>query len=142
MPGVVRTTLSFADLRRDGIGATLRVSLSDTPESELITAREILAVLGLRRGGVRIVSCPRCGRSGFDVHGFLAGAQSRLMALPKDITIAVMGCVVNGPGEARHADIGITGSGGRVILFKHGEILRTVNESEAADAFWEEIEKL
>lgn len=142
IPGIVRSTLAFSDLLREGIGNTLRVSLSDSPESEVVTAREILSVLGLRREGVKIISCPRCGRSGFDVHGFLGKVQGRLMALKKDVTVAVMGCVVNGPGEARHADLGITGSGNRVIIFRHGKVARTVEESEALAAFLEELEGL
>ncbi len=142
IPGIVKSALALADLLRDRIGATIRVSLSDSSEAELYTGREILSVLGLRRGGVRLVSCPRCGRAGFDVHGFLAKNQDRLMRLSRDITVAVMGCVVNGPGEARNADIGITGAGGRVILFKRGEILKTLDEAEAEEAFWEELEKL
>ncbi len=142
IPGIVRSTLAFSDLLREGIGDTVRVSLSDSPESEVITAREILAVLGKRTGGVRIVSCPRCGRSGFDVHGFLKRMQPMLMALKKDVTVAVMGCVVNGPGEARHADIGITGTGNKVIIFRHGDIVRTVTSAEAERAFIEELEGL
>jgi (E)-4-hydroxy-3-methylbut-2-enyl-diphosphate synthase len=142
IPGIVRSTLALGELLREGIGSTVRVSLSDSPAAEVLTAREILQALGKRRGGVRIVSCPRCGRSGFDVHGFLQKMQDRLMVMRKDLTVAVMGCVVNGPGEARHADIGITGSGNRVIIFKHGEIVRTVENSAALSAFIEELEDL
>ena len=142
IPGIVRSTMAFTDLLRADIGNTVRVSLSDTPEAEVITAREILSALGKRKGGVRIVSCPRCGRSGFDVHGFLKRMQPRLFALRKDLTVAVMGCVVNGPGEARHADLGITGTGNKVIIFKHGEIVRTISDTEAAAAFIEELEGL
>jgi (E)-4-hydroxy-3-methylbut-2-enyl-diphosphate synthase len=139
IPGVVRSTLAFSSLLGEGIGNTLRVSLSDTPEAEVITAREILSALGLRKKGIRLVSCPRCGRSGFDVHGFLSKTQNRLMALDKNLTVAVMGCVVNGPGEARHADIGITGAGNRVMIFRHGESVRTVAEEDAVEAFFAEL---
>jgi (E)-4-hydroxy-3-methylbut-2-enyl-diphosphate synthase len=142
IPGIVRSTLAFSELLRAGIGSTLRVSLSDTPEAEVITAREILSALGLRKKGIRIVSCPRCGRAGFDVHGFVAKTQNRLMALDKNLTVAVMGCVVNGPGEARHADIGITGAGNKVMIFKHGELARTIAEDEALEAFFAELEAL
>jgi (E)-4-hydroxy-3-methylbut-2-enyl-diphosphate synthase len=142
IPGVVRSTLAFSSLLRDGIGNTLRVSLSDTPEAEVITAREILAALGMRVKGIRLVSCPRCGRAGFDVHGFLALAQNRLMSLDKNLTVAVMGCAVNGPGEARHADIGITGAGNKVMIFKHGELARTVAEENALEVFFAELEAL
>jgi (E)-4-hydroxy-3-methylbut-2-enyl-diphosphate synthase len=142
IPGIVRSTIAFTDLLREDIGNTVRVSLSDSPESEIITAREILSALGKRRGGARIVSCPRCGRSGFNVHGFLEKLGDRLHTEKKEITVAVMGCVVNGPGEAKHADLGITGSGNKVIIFKHGEIVRTVTEDEAYGAFLEELDKL
>jgi (E)-4-hydroxy-3-methylbut-2-enyl-diphosphate synthase len=142
IPGVVRSTLAFSGLLRAGIGSTVRVSLSDSPDAEVITAREILSALGLRKKGIRIVSCPRCGRAGFDVHGFVAKTQNRLMALDKNLTVAVMGCVVNGPGEARHADIGITGAGNKVMIFKHGELARTIPEDEALEVFFTELEAL
>lgn len=125
--GVVKSTLAFAHLLTKGIGSTIRVSLSDTPESEVITAREILREIGKREGGVQIVSCPRCGRNGFDVHGFVKRWQPTLASLKKDITVAVMGCVVNGPGEGKHADIGITGTGDSVIIFKKGKVVRTIH---------------
>lgn len=125
--GVVKSTLAFSHLLNENIGSTIRVSLSDTPENEVITAKEILRECGKRTGGVQIVSCPRCGRNGFDVHGFVKRWQSELCAMNKDITVAVMGCVVNGPGEGKHADIGITGTGDSVIIFKKGEIVRTIH---------------
>jgi (E)-4-hydroxy-3-methylbut-2-enyl-diphosphate synthase len=140
IPGIVRSTLAFSSLLAEGIGNTLRVSLSDTPEAEVITAREILSALGLRKKGVRLISCPRCGRSGFDVHGFLAKTQGKLMALDKNLTVAVMGCVVNGPGEARHADIGITGAGNKVMIFRRGQPVRTVAEEEAIEVFFAELD--
>jgi (E)-4-hydroxy-3-methylbut-2-enyl-diphosphate synthase len=144
--GVVKSTLAFSRLLSEGIGSTVRVSLSDSMENEVIAGREILAECGKRSGGVRIVSCPRCGRNGFDVHGFVSRWQTELMSLDKDITVAVMGCVVNGPGEGKHADIGITGAGDSVLIFRHGEIVRTVSVADgfaAADqAFREELAKL
>ena len=95
---------------------------------------------------VCIVSCPRCGRNGFDVHGFVSRWQTELLSLNRDITVAVMGCVVNGPGEGKHADIGITGAGDSVLIFRRGEIVRTVSVADgfaAADqAFREELAKL
>jgi (E)-4-hydroxy-3-methylbut-2-enyl-diphosphate synthase len=142
IPGIVRSVLAFSALLRDGIGSTLRVSLSDAPEAEVITAREILSALGLRENALRIVSCPRCGRAGFDVHGFLVRAQDRLMAVQENLTVAVMGCVVNGPGEARHADLGITGTGDKVIIFKRGELVRTVSDTEALEVFFSELDSL
>lgn len=147
--GVVKSTLAFSHLLQEGIGSTIRVSLSSTPENEVIAAREILRENGCRSGGIKIVSCPRCGRNGFDVHGFVNRWQNRLMSIDKDITVAVMGCVVNGPGEGKHADIGITGAGDSVIIFKKGKIVKTIKESnvqkliELADnSFMEELKSL
>ncbi len=141
IPGIVKSTLAFARLLERGIGSTVRVSLSDSPASEVIAGKEILASLGLRSKGVNIVSCPRCGRSTFDVHAFLRKAEGWLHSLNRDITVAVMGCAVNGPGEASHADVGITGSGNAVIIFRGGKVVRRVSEDEAFDAFREEVEK-
>ncbi|MDR1900821.1 MAG: (E)-4-hydroxy-3-methylbut-2-enyl-diphosphate synthase [Treponema sp.] len=164
--GVSRSTAALLPLLCDGIGDTIRVSLSDTMEREVIAAREILSAAeetagegvmpckpeaaGIRGGGrrlsgkkgVSIISCPRCGRNSFDTHGFTEKWQSALYALDKDITVAVMGCAVNGPGEARHADLGITGAGDKVLLFRKGVLLRTIAASGADEAFGEELEKL
>lgn len=140
--GVVKSSLAFGALLHEGIGETIRVSLSSTPENEVIAGREILRECGVRQGGVRIVSCPRCGRLGFDVHGFVARWQNTLLAMDKDITVAVMGCVVNGPGEGRHADIGIAGANGKAIIFKKGKIVRTIDDKDADNAFREELESL
>lgn len=129
--GIVKSTIAFTHLLQKGIGNTIRVSLSDTPENEVITAREILYENGKRSGGVKIVSCPRCGRNGFDVHGFVNRWQTELLSMNKNITVAVMGCIVNGPGEGKHADIGITGAGDSIIIFKHGEIVRTLKTDES-----------
>ena len=125
--GIVKSSLAFSKLLQQNIGATVRVSLSDTMENEVIAAREILTECGKRHGGIRLVSCPRCGRNGFDVHGFVERWQQRLFAEKKDITVAVMGCVVNGPGEGRFADIGITGAEDIVLLFKQGVIVQRLN---------------
>jgi (E)-4-hydroxy-3-methylbut-2-enyl-diphosphate synthase len=117
-------------LLAQGIGDTLRVSLSDSMENEMIAAREICkaaeeiarlsgnqaAASRLRQGGVTVVSCPRCGRHGFDTHGFCERWLPKLYAMQKKLTVAVMGCEVNGPGEARHADIGITGVGNKTLI--------------------------
>jgi len=142
IPGIVRSTLALSQLLREGIGSTIRISLSDSPETEIIAARELVTTLGLRKGGVRIISCPRCGRSGFDVQGFLQVVGDRLQQDRRDLTIAVMGCVVNGPGESRHADLGITGSGDKVVLFRKGKIVQTVRPEEAVEAFLKEFENL
>ena len=140
--GVVKNSAALIPLLREGIGATVRVSLSDTMESEVMAGREILACAGSRSGGVRLVSCPRCGRASFDTHAFTARWAKRLYSLKSGATIAVMGCVVNGPGEARHADLGITGAGDKVIIFRKGEIARTISPGEADTVFEEELERL
>ena len=133
--GVVKSTLAFSHLLNEGIGNTIRVSLSSSPENEVVTGLEILRECGKRQGGIKLVSCPRCGRLGFDVHGFMQRWQNKLLSMKKDITVAVMGCVVNGPGEGKHADIGIAGAGGKAILFKKGVIVKTVDIEKADEVF-------
>jgi len=142
IPGIIKSTLAFQKLLSQNIGDTIRVSLSDSPEREVEAGKEILRSLGKKNGGVNLVSCPRCGRSTFDTHAFLARLENYLQGLEKDITVAVMGCVVNGPGEARGADIGITGAGDGVIIYRRGEIADKVPLSGALERFIEEIEKL
>ena len=154
--GSVRNTAALIPLLADGIGDTVRVSLSDTVENEVIAAREILSAAAecagdgggrLRRQGANIVSCPRCGRCGFDTHAFAGRWLQRLYSLDKNISVAIMGCEVNGPGEARHADIGITGAGSAVLIFRRGAVIRRVDAAAGAAAavdaaFGEELEKL
>ncbi|GHT79074.1 4-hydroxy-3-methylbut-2-en-1-yl diphosphate synthase (flavodoxin) [Spirochaetia bacterium] len=157
--GVTRNAVALHALLSGGIGDTIRVSLSDTMENEVIAGREILNLASVsvdvsggdvpaaqsRRTvseGVTIVSCPRCGRNGFDTHAFTARWLDHLYTLKKKCTIAIMGCAVNGPEEARHADLGITGAGDKVLLFRHGKISRTIDASDADAAFREELEKL
>jgi (E)-4-hydroxy-3-methylbut-2-enyl-diphosphate synthase len=148
--GLARSSAALSLLLAEGIGDTLRVSLSDSMEHEVIAGREIcgaaaeLAALNGRasdrlRQGLRIISCPRCGRYGFDTHGFTSRWLSRLYAHKKSKTVAIMGCEVNGPEEARHADLGITGTGGKVQIFRRGVIVRTVCADEADSAFAEEL---
>jgi len=148
--GVVRNTAALLPLLTEGLGDTIRVSLSDTMENEVIAGREIIAAAAqlspdnerLHFQGVNIVSCPRCGRHGFDTHGFTNRWMSRLYALKKRVTVAIMGCEVNGPLEAKHADLGITGAGDKVLIFRHGEIIKTISAVEADAAFEEELGKL
>jgi (E)-4-hydroxy-3-methylbut-2-enyl-diphosphate synthase len=148
IPGVVRNTLALHALLGEGIGDTIRVSLSDTMEKEVIAGKEILGNLGEdigkkgARKGVTLVSCPRCGRNSFDTHDFTERWQNRLYAINQDLTIAVMGCAVNGPEEARHADLGITGLGDKVFLFRQGKMVRTIAADAADAAFGEELEGL
>lgn len=140
--GVVKSTLAFSTLLKEGIGSTIRVSLSSSPENEVIAGRNILKECGKRTGGITLVSCPRCGREGFDVHGFVGRWQQELLSMDRNITVAVMGCIVNGPGEGKHADIGIAGAGDKVIIFKKGQIVRTVTAKDADKAFREELQSL
>ena len=140
--GVVKNTAALVPLLRGGIGATIRVSLSGSCEDELIAGREIIAAAGMGSRGVNIVSCPRCGRTGFDVHGFLEKVEGWLLSLNTPITVAIMGCVVNGPEEARHADVGITGAGEKILIFRAGKIVRRVSSEESETAFREEVETL
>ena len=154
--GIARSSIALVILLAEGIGDTLRVSLSDTMENEVIAAREIcnaaseIALFNgcqqmasrLRRTGVKIVSCPRCGRHSFDTHGFSNRWLSRLYAMGKELTVAIMGCEVNGPEEARHADLGITGAGNRVLIFRQGKIIRTVCAEDADAVFADELERI
>ena len=142
IPAIVKSTIGLSDLLREGIGETVRISISDSPEYEVLTARELLFNLKLRSGGIRIIGCPKCGRTQFDTHGFLESVKEELNTLPLDLTVAVMGCSVNGPGEARHADLGITGNGKQVLLFRRGEIIRREDICSAKEAFLEELDRL
>jgi (E)-4-hydroxy-3-methylbut-2-enyl-diphosphate synthase len=148
--GVARNTAALVTLLAEGIGDTIRVSLSDTVENEVIAGREIIRAAGelaeenakLKGGGVNIVSCPRCGRHGFDTHGFMNRWMTRLYSMDRDITVAVMGCEVNGPTEAKDADLGITGAGDKVLIFRNGKIVKTINAADADKAFEEELQSI
>ena len=139
--GLIKSSVGIGSLLLDGIGETIRVSLTDTPIKEVYAAKDILKAVG-KGSGVKIVSCPTCGRTKIDLISLAKQVEERTKNIEKDITVAVMGCVVNGPGEAREADIGIAGGNGQAILFKMGERLYTVDESKALDALMSEIEKL
>jgi (E)-4-hydroxy-3-methylbut-2-enyl-diphosphate synthase len=141
VPGIVKNSIGIATLLRQGVGDTIRVSLSASAAEEVWAGNEILRTLGLRSLGVNIVSCPHCGRSSFDVQGFLHDASFLIHHTGKPMTVAVMGCVVNGPSEARHADLGITGAGSMAIIFRHGQTVRQVPFGEAVSAFEEEFAK-
>ena len=140
--GIVKSSIAFSTLLNENIGDTIRVSLSSSVENEVIAGLNILKECGKREGGVKIVSCPRCGRIGFDVHDFINRWETKLLSMKKNITVAVMGCVVNGPGEGKHADIGIAGTGSKVIIFKKGKIVQTVNKEFADKVFEEELNSL
>ena len=137
--GILKSAAGIGSLLLDGIGDTIRISLTDAPEEEAAAGVELLRALGLRRG-VQFVSCPTCGRTEYDLIGTAKRVEELLRDKPWDITVAVMGCIVNGPGEASHADYGIAGGKGEGILFKHGVSVRKVPEGELADALLELIE--
>jgi (E)-4-hydroxy-3-methylbut-2-enyl-diphosphate synthase len=119
--GSLRSAIGIGTLLAEGIGDTLRVSLAADPVKEIATAKQILQALGLRKDAVRVIACPTCGRSNFDVASIASELEDRIEGLDKEVTVAVMGCVVNGPGEAREADLGIAGAGdGKVLLFEKG----------------------
>lgn len=129
----VRSTWALGNLLKEGIGDTIRVSINGSIEDEVLCANEILRTLGLKKGGVRIVACPRCGRHTFDSQGFLSRIQNRLYTLDKDITVAVMGCSVNGPGEAHNADFAVTGNGRKIFLYSHGQLIETLEDEREAE---------
>lgn len=141
--GLVKSAVGLGLLLAEGIGDTLRVSLTAPPEEEVAAAWEILRALGLRSRGPEIISCPGCGRTEINLYHLVETVEKKLYASVLPIKVAVMGCVVNGPGEAREADIGLAGGRGRGIIFRKGEIIRSVNgEEELLAAFMEELDKL
>lgn len=139
--GVIKSAVGIGSLLVDGIGETIRVSLTDSPVKEIAAARDILRAVG-KCGGVKIVSCPTCGRTKIDLISLAKKVEELTADIDKDITVAVMGCVVNGIGEAGEADIGIAGGDGCAVLFKNGEKLYKVSEENALDALMDEIKKL
>ena len=140
--GLIKSAMGIGALLLDGIGDTIRVSLTDDPVEEVYAAKDILKALDLRRDGVQFVSCPTCGRTRIDLIGLANRVEEALKDCKKNIKVAVMGCIVNGPGEAREADIGVAGGDGCGILFQKGEIIRKVPEEEIIPALLEEVEKL
>ena len=137
--GVIRSAAGIGGLLLSGIGDTIRVSLTDDPVKEVAAAKDILSAVGLRKSGVRITSCPTCGRTKVDLIGLANRAEQALSDCPHPIAVAIMGCVVNGPGEAREADIGIAGGDGCGMLFKKGQIVKKVPENELLEALISEI---
>ncbi len=140
--GAVKSAVGIGTLLKDGIGDTIRVSLTDDPIKEITVAKEILKALDLRETGARLVSCPTCGRTSIDLIGLAKKVDDYIKDIDLPITVAVMGCAVNGPGEAREADIGIAGGNGEGLIFKKGEIVKKVKESELFEALTKEIEKM
>lgn len=140
--GLIKSAAGIGSLLLKGIGDTIRVSLTADPVKEIYAAKDILKALDIDRSGIQFVSCPTCGRTKIDLIGLADEAERRLRDCKKNIKVAIMGCVVNGPGEAREADIGIAGGDGNGLVFRKGEILRKVPEDKLIDALIEEIEKL
>lgn len=141
--GVIKSAAGIGGLLLRGIGDTIRISLTDDPCEEVRAAKRLLSSLGIRRDGIRFISCPTCGRTEIDLIGIANEVQRRLEGVKKDITVAVMGCVVNGPGEASAADIGIAGGKGCGVLFKKGKIVDPkIPENRLVDVLVSEIEKM
>jgi (E)-4-hydroxy-3-methylbut-2-enyl-diphosphate synthase len=139
--GSIKSAIGIGILLEQGIGATMRVSLTADPVEEIATCWGILRALDLRRRGPEMISCPTCGRTQIDLIPLAEKVEAMLKKIDKPIKVAVMGCVVNGPGEAREADFGIAGGRGEGLLFRHGEIVRKVPEAQLADALVEEVLK-
>ncbi len=140
--GLIKSSAGIGSLLMHGIGDTIRVSLTDDPVNEVYAGHDILKALGLKSDSVQIVSCPTCGRTKIDLISVANEVENALRDCTKKIKVAVMGCVVNGPGEAREADIGIAGGDGCAMLFKKGEILRKIDEKDIVKELLAEIEKL
>ena len=138
--GNIKSAIGLGLILNQGIGDTIRVSLTGDPVEEIKSAKLILRTLGLRKGGIEVVSCPTCGRTKIDLIGLASKVEKMVEDFPLDIKVAVMGCVVNGPGEAKEADIGIAGGIGEGLLIKKGEIVRKVPENELLDVLREELE--
>ena len=140
--GLVKSAVGIGSLLCDGIGDTVRVSLTADPVEEVYAAKRILLACGLRKTGVNLISCPTCGRTSYNMIPLAEELERRLANCEKKLTVAVMGCVVNGPGEAAAADIGVAGGKGEGLIFRHGQVLCKVPEEKLLDALLSEIEKL
>lgn len=140
--GIIKSSAGLGALLLQGIGDTIRVSLTADPVKEIYAARDILKALDIRRDGVQFVSCPTCGRTKIDLIAIATEVENRLRDCNKNIKVAVMGCAVNGPGEAKEADIGIAGGNGVGLIFKKGEIIRKVPEDKLIEELIKEVEKL
>ncbi len=140
--GLIKSSMGIGSLLLDGIGDTIRVSLTAPPVNEVYAGYDILKAAGIRSNGVNLVSCPTCGRTKIDLIGLASRVEDALRDCKKDITVAVMGCIVNGPGEAKEADIGIAGGNGEGLIFRKGEIIKKVKEDILFDELLKEIEKM
>ena len=137
--GNIKSAIGLGLILHQGIGDTIRVSLTGDPLEEIKSAKLILRTLGLRKGGIEVVSCPTCGRTQIDLIGLANKVEDMVADIPLDLKVAVMGCVVNGPGEAKEADLGIAGGIGEGLLMKHGEIIKKLPEDQLLDALREEL---
>ena len=137
--GIIKSAVGIGTLLAEGIGDTIRVSLTGEPVNEVKVAYNILKALGLREYGPTLISCPTCGRTRINLEKLALEVERRLDEIAEPITVAVMGCIVNGPGEAREADIGIIGEG---LLFRKGEIIKKVSEDKIVDELFDEIKKI
>lgn len=140
--GIIKSAVGIGALLAEGIGDTFRISLTGDPVNEVKVANEILKALGLKEYGPTLISCPTCGRCNIDLPNIAAKVEKRLDGIKKPVKVAVMGCVVNGPGEARDADIGIAGGKGEGLLFRKGEIIGKVPEDKLVDALFAELDKI
>ncbi len=140
--GMIKSSIGIGSLLAKGIGNTIRVSLTADPVEEIYAANDILKALGMKKTGAKLISCPTCGRTRINLIEIANEVEKRIANVDKNITVAVMGCAVNGPGEAREADIGIAGGNGEGLIFKHGEIIKKVSEDNIIDALMDEIEKM
>ena len=140
--GIIKSAVGIGTLLAEGIGDTIRVSLTGDPVNEVKVAYDILKALGLREHGPTLISCPTCGRTRINLEKLALEVERRLEAITEPITVAVMGCVVNGPGEAREADVGLAGGIGEGLIFRKGEVLRKVPEEKLVNELFVEIEKI
>ena len=140
--GTIKSSIGIGALLADGIGDTIRVSLTDNPVEEIRAAKEILKALDLKEGGPKLISCPTCSRCSVDLISIAKEVEKRLSLIDKPVTVAVMGCVVNGPGEASNADIGITGANGEGLIFKDGKVIKKVKENDIVDELFKEIDRM
>lgn len=140
--GLIKCSAGIGSLLLDGIGDTIRFSLAAPPEEEVIAGVKLLRALGLGKEGAEVIACPTCGRTRYDSIGLAERVEKKVIGIKKPLKIAVMGCIVNGPGEAKECDVGIAGNGEKCVIFKKGEIIANVPCAEAEEKFLEEIEKL
>ena len=139
LSGNIKSSIGLGIILHEGIGDTIRVSLTGDPVEEIKSAKLILRTLGLRKGGIEVVSCPTCGRTKIDLISLASQVENMVADIPLDIKVAVMGCAVNGPGEAKEADIGIAGGDKEGLLIKKGEIIKKVPEAELLSTLREEL---